>query len=214
MIWFELIQIKNVACDDLFVFVSKFKQISSKFNIEMTSDLTDFTILYIAKNELDVDIKFAKEFMTLYDQDQDFVVDVENLVKWEVDKRKDHAKQRLLKNFKDGEDFVVKKIGSERMGAAHNTESIMMTVDCFKDMCMLANNEMGKKVKRYYRSIEKIHLEYVKKQINQSSKENALAHPQTNNSQQKSSADMHNKIQSAYHNNVFIRILATKQWKW
>jgi phage anti-repressor protein len=41
----------------------------------------------------------------------------------------------------------------------------MLTVDCFKSMCMLANSETGKQVKNYYLDLEKIFKEYVLRDI-------------------------------------------------
>jgi hypothetical protein len=53
------------------------------------------------------------------------------------------------------------------MQAGKNKENIMLTVDCFKSLCMLANSEMGKKTKRYYLDLEKIFKRCIVLEVNE-----------------------------------------------
>ena len=68
-------------------------------------------------------------------------------------------------------DFKVQKATPESSGVAKKggsgllKENIMLTVDCFKSMCMLANSETGKQVKNYYLDLEKIFKEYILRDI-------------------------------------------------
>ena len=48
-----------------------------------------------------------------------------------------------------------------KRGGGKNKENIMLTVDCFKSMCMLSNSEIGKQVKNYYLDLEKIFKQYI-----------------------------------------------------
>jgi phage anti-repressor protein len=87
--------------------------------------------------------------------------------------RKDNCKTKLNKNFILNTDFNVQNLApansgarnSKAMQAGKNKENIMMTVDCFKSMCMLANSEIGKQVKNYYLDLEKIFKEYILRDI-------------------------------------------------
>jgi hypothetical protein len=47
------------------------------------------------------------------------------------------------------------------MQAGKNKENIMLTTDCFKSMCMLSSNEIGKLSQRYYLDLEKIFKKYI-----------------------------------------------------
>jgi phage anti-repressor protein len=87
--------------------------------------------------------------------------------------RKDNCKTKLNKNFILNTDFNVQNLAPENSGARNlkamqagkNKENIMLTVDCFKSMCMLANSEIGKQVKNYYLDLEKIFKEYILRDI-------------------------------------------------
>ena len=43
----------------------------------------------------------------------------------------------------------------------------MLSVDCFKSMCMFANSEQGKTVKLYYLDLERIFKRFITLEFNQ-----------------------------------------------
>lgn len=47
------------------------------------------------------------------------------------------------------------------MQAVLNKENIVLTVDCFKTMCMMSRNNTGKQVQRYYLDLEKVFKRYM-----------------------------------------------------
>jgi len=84
------------------------------------------------------------------------------------------TKKKLISSFIEDTDFVVTKVAAESSAAnkndpssgknkkavkiqgGTNKEEIFLTIDCFKSMCMISGNDMGKKVRRYYLFVEKV----------------------------------------------------------
>jgi phage anti-repressor protein len=101
----------------------------------------------------DFDLKFIDDFAFSFSSDDPYPVSVEKLVTWKVDKLKGHAVKRLKKGFKQDVDFL--QTFTKSTGGRPGIK-IMITVDCFKALCMLAQNEMGKQVRRYYLILERL----------------------------------------------------------
>ena len=82
---------------------------------------------------------------------------------------KGNTKTKLIKNFILDIDYQLVKATSEfsevaflkKGGSGLLKENIMLTVDCFKSMCMLVNSVIGKQVKIYYLDLEKIFKQYI-----------------------------------------------------
>ena len=110
---------------------------------------------------------------TSLDFAEKFPINIEVLIEMKVYDRKDNCKTKLNKNLILDTDFNVQNLAPELSGARNskamqagkNKENIMLTVDCFKSMCMLANSETGKQVKNYYLDLEKIFKEYILRDI-------------------------------------------------
>lgn len=127
----------------------------------------------ISKGLVKTSLEFAEKFMFTFDSKEQFPINIEVLIEMKVYDRKDHCKTKLNKNFILNTDFKVQNLASENSGARNskamqagkNKENIMLTVDCFKSMCMLANSETGKQVKNYYLDLEKIFKEYILRDI-------------------------------------------------
>jgi phage anti-repressor protein/uncharacterized C2H2 Zn-finger protein len=125
----------------------------------------------ISKGLVKTSLDFAEKFMFTFDSKEQFPINIEVLIEMKVYDRKDHCKTKLNKNFILDTDFKVQKATPENSGVAKKggsgllKENIMLTVDCFKSMCMLANSETGKQVKNYYLDLEKIFKEYILRDI-------------------------------------------------
>lgn len=124
------------------------------------------TQLKETNNTLDID--FINTFSSISHTTNEFPIDIELLVTWKVDSRKDNAKARLKKIFIENQDY---KTASESLEAVfsnggQNKETILLTVDCFKGMCMLANNEKGKLIRGYYIILEKIVKKFLETEYN------------------------------------------------
>ena len=74
----------------------------------------------------------------------------------------------------------------------HNKEIIMMTPNTFKELCILANTEKGKQVRRYYIKMESIVNKYLKNKNEQLVKE----YKTKNEQQSKEHQDTINQLQN------------------
>jgi SAP domain len=142
---------------------------------EMTLAIDQSKFIELAarmKNEgkIKTDVEFAKNFMFAFDNNPEkFCVNLELLIEYEVYDSKGHAKRALIKNFTDGTDYQSQKSclpldSKEDKKASHggnNKELIMLTVDCFKLMCVIANSNAGKTVRRYYIDLEQVFKAYI-----------------------------------------------------
>lgn len=153
-------------------------QLSNPNDYIFKSDITKLTKLaenMITSGQIATPWEFAKNFMFSFDSEEKFPINIEQLVELKIYDRKDNAKKILTKTFIKDTDYIVKKPAPEFSGAGFknikngknigssgmNKENIMLTVDCFKNMCMLSRNEMGKKIQRYYLDLEKVFKKYI-----------------------------------------------------
>ena len=106
-----------------------------------------------------------------------FVVDFDTVWKNVDFSRRDAAKRVLEKHFSEHIDYKIaappncgaapllgeaafsnKNLG----GSGLNKENILLTVDCFKNFCMLASTTKAKEIRSYYVKMENIMHEYYK----------------------------------------------------
>jgi hypothetical protein len=86
-----------------------------------------------------------------------FPVDFEDAWQWLGYSTKQKAKNTLLKNFECGQDFNVNQSvkvqdeGGRRVSRPF--ELITLTVECFKELGMLAGTEKGKQVRKFASTI-------------------------------------------------------------
>lgn len=103
------------------------------------------------------------------DQEHDFVIDLEFTFKWIGFTRKDNIKRLLEKHFIINIDYKILLPKEEKSNSTINhegrpKETIMMTPNTFKELCVLASTEKGKQVRRYYIKMEAITYRYLKLQ--------------------------------------------------
>jgi len=78
-----------------------------------------------------------------------------------------NAKRILLKNFTEHIDYKIStyqlgEVTIKNLGGAGHKETILLTVDCFKNFCMLAATSKAKEIRCYYIKMENIMHEYYK----------------------------------------------------
>jgi len=101
-----------------------------------------------------------------------FVVDFDDVWKNVEVTRRDNAKRILLKNFAEHIDYkiMLTQSGGASLGTTNKTkiyggqnkETILLTVDCFKNFCMVAATPKAKEIRTYYIKMENIMHEYYK----------------------------------------------------
>jgi len=97
-----------------------------------------------------------------------FVVDFDTVWKNVDFSRRDNAKKLLEKHFTQHIDYNKLAPFSEgaslceKIHGGLNKENILLTVDCFKNFCMLASTSKAKEIRAYYVKMENIMHEYYK----------------------------------------------------
>ncbi len=108
--------------------------------------------------------KFIDDFFSLYDEnteDDDFVINFDISAQW-LNIRKDSLKRTLIESYRKNIDY---KITIEKStNAGRPKETIYLTPDCFKRLCMLTKSSKGEEVRSYYIQLEK-HIDKYKDNI-------------------------------------------------
>ena len=118
-------------------------------NIKINMSLQEYLKKYSSINN-----KFIDDFFGLYDiktSNDDFVINLENLSKW-LKTLKKVLKSTLLKSYKLDIDFKVKTLLPT--GKGRPIEEIMITPNCFKNICMMSRTEKAKEVRKYFIDLE------------------------------------------------------------
>lgn len=145
----------------------------SQLKFTSSTSLLDLTTHMIDTGEITTPVDFAQKMMYSLDSTEPFPISIDLLLEWKVYDRKNNTKAKLEKTFILDIDYQVKnsfakssaKPKSPSKQGGRPSETIMLSVDCFKSMCMLSNNEIGKQVKRYYLDLEKVFKKYVEFQL-------------------------------------------------
>ena len=123
-----------------------------------------------------------EQVLSLLESPDEFPVDFDLAYHWIGYTRKDSAKKKLVRNFEKGFDYCVatdvefrqvavkSKIKEiQRKKAVKPLEKIFLTIDCFKELAMLAGTDQGRNVRKYF-----IQCERQLKKIRQSVSESPL----------------------------------------
>lgn len=121
------------------------------------------------------------------DHSNTFVISLDDVWKWVGFSRKDPAKRVLIQKHQVGVDFCIEtpqniiennqsmkalhqdverfqSNSTDIQNGGHNKEIIRMTIDSFKNLCMMANTEQGKRVRQYYIKMEKVMHDFIKRE--------------------------------------------------
>ena len=94
-----------------------------------------------------------------YDKNMDFVVDLDNVWNWLGFKQKQHAKTMIEKNFKldiDYKTLTNLDAPKVKMNGGQNKQIIMLTVRCFKSLCLKAQTKKASEIHEYYMKMEEV----------------------------------------------------------
>lgn len=107
-----------------------------------------------------------------YHSTNDYPINLEDVFKMIGFANKGNAKRTLENNFTKDEDYKVvilrteKNLNIKDLGGRPD-ENIMLNIDTFKNLCMIAKTESGKEIRRYYVKLENIYNEIIKEEIEQ-----------------------------------------------
>ncbi|PNH12536.1 hypothetical protein TSOC_000505 [Tetrabaena socialis] len=115
-----------------------------------------------------------------YDPRKDFVVDLDDVYTWLGFTRKDSVKKLYTKHLTENVHYhVFRQLAETPLGGrfllrqkaeqkseprgGSNKEQILLTIHGFKQLCMSANTEKGRRVREYYIGMEEILFEYTRR---------------------------------------------------
>lgn len=116
-----------------------------------------------------------------YHPTNDFPINLEHIYKLIGFANKGNAMKTIKNNFTENEDYKKQLFRMEKQvpneyngrnlgGSGLNQETIMLNVDTFKNLCMIAKTENGKKIRKYYLKLENIYNQFVKEEIEENRK--------------------------------------------
>lgn len=106
---------------------------------------------------------FINDFFSISKEsynDKEFAIDFDIVVKW-LKIRKDSLKRTLIKYFEKNYDYKIINIKKKNKNRGANYfELILLTPDCFKELCMISQTKKAKEVRKYYLTLEKLIRQY------------------------------------------------------
>jgi phage anti-repressor protein len=105
-----------------------------------------------------------------YHPTNNFPINLEHVFKMIGFVKKANAMKTIKSNFVLNEDYKIIIFRTEKNKSIQETrgrkeETIMLNVDTFKNLCMIAKTEKGKEIRKYYIKMEEIIIEYTKEQL-------------------------------------------------
>ena len=127
-----------------------------------------------------------------YHPTNDYPINLENVFKMIGFANKGNAMKTIKSNFTKDEDYKIvifrteknlngkdlsrkdektslfpteKQKHRDETRGGHNKEDVMLNVDTFKNLCMLAKTNKGKEIRKYYVKLENIHNKIIKKEL-------------------------------------------------
>ena len=102
-----------------------------------------------------------------YDKNNDFVVDLDNVWRWLGFQQKNNARLLLDKFFVIDNDYkimneepvLIKEQQTnkpEKQNGGHNRQIIMLTIKCFKSLCLKAQTKKAAEIHEYYMKLEEV----------------------------------------------------------
>lgn len=116
-------------------FLKKFSTIPQKF-------ITDFYV--IAKEQYN---------------ENEIIIDFDIVAEW-LETQKGHLKNVLIKNFEKNYDYIEKRTTKQHSHGGAKFIEILITPNCFKELCMVSQTAKAKEVRKYFIEMEKLIRRY------------------------------------------------------
>jgi phage anti-repressor protein len=114
------------------------------------------------KQYSNIPIEFIKDFYNISKEeynDNEKIISFDNVVKW-LNVRHENLKRLLISKFEKDYDYSIEKINLQKKGGGTYTYKILLTPDCFKELCMISQTERAKEVRKYFLILEKLIRKY------------------------------------------------------
>jgi len=106
-----------------------------------------------------------------YHPTNDYPINLENVFKMIGFANKGNAMKTIKSNFVKDEDYKTSLLPKEKSSwGGSGSEQIMLNVDTFKNLCMLAKTDKGKEIRKYYVKLENIYNKIIKEEIENTQK--------------------------------------------
>jgi hypothetical protein len=135
---------------------------------------THIQLLNIIKEEFTTDEQklFVESFQLYlqYDDENEFIIELDNIWKWLGFGRIEECKRVLVKNFQKDIDFKISfpQVGGKKKGGINigrPKENILMTIKCFKKLCLKSNTKKADEIHDYYIKLEKCNQKCLEKSL-------------------------------------------------
>jgi phage anti-repressor protein len=131
------------------------KIISTAVNIEMEDFLKKFS---------SVPSGFIKDFFNIAKEeynDNEHKINLNTVVKW-LSVIKVNLKRLLVSKFENKYDYLItkEKVMNKNNQGANYIENIMITPNCFKELCMISQTPKAKEVRKYFLEVERLIKKY------------------------------------------------------
>jgi hypothetical protein len=102
---------------------------------------------------------FYKIFNDTTINSKEINIDLDNVIKW-LNIQKHSAKNTLIKSYKKGIDYEIKKVIKLKGSGGQKKEIIKITENCFKKICQLTRSKRGNEVREYFIQVESLLNKY------------------------------------------------------
>jgi hypothetical protein len=139
-----------------------------------------------------------------YDKTKDFVVDLNNVWKWIGFSQKVSAERMLETNFKLAIDYnkLAPHFGGasssdQKQNGGQNKQIVMMTIKCFKSLCLKAQTKKATEIHDYYLKLEEVLHDIADEETSELRKELQIKDQQIQQQQEESKAEIE-RIENAH----------------
>lgn len=138
--------------------------VSNAIEQNVDNHLLQKLLTHCTEEEQQLFVQSFYMYLRYGEDDTAFVINLDDIWEWIGFGNKGNCKASLEKHFQEGIHYTVALLHPQKRKneGGHNKETIMMTVDTFKDLCMRSNTERAKTVRGYYIKMEKIMHQYTK----------------------------------------------------
>ena len=111
-----------------------------------------------------------------YHPTSDFPINLENVFSMIGFANKGNAMKTIKNNFIENEDYKIvifrteKNLNVKDLGG-RPVDTVMLNIDTFKNLCMIAKTEKGKEIRKYYVKLEDIYNAIIKEELEENKKE-------------------------------------------
>ena len=142
-------------------------------------ELKKYIINFLKNENKEIDENIIELFLFSLNE-KNFPINVDKLVELNVYSYKRNI-IRKLQEYNEGKDFC--SVESKSQTGGRPSENILLSVECFKSLCMLSKNDFGKRTREYYITIENVFKKYMEESLNKLREENDKLNDKLNEEQ-------------------------------